>query len=70
MYVVEEMSLALSFLFSRIHPKLVLVKLQSRTLQPLDRSEIWTPPLEPIFTHYHRWKCEIMFLQREISLKR
>jgi len=53
--MVEEISLALSFLFSRKHPKPVLVKLRSRTRQPLDRREIWTPSLKPIFTHPQHW---------------
>ena len=44
-------------LFLHTH-KPILVKLWSRTCQPLDHCEIWTPPLEPICSHSHR--CDLL----------
>ena len=51
----EKCPLHRNFLFFRRDPNPNSVKLRSQTLQLLDRREIWTPSLEPIFTHSHRW---------------
>ena len=55
MSVVEEMFLTQGFLFFRIHPKSIPIKLQSWTNKLLDRHEIWTSPSEPIFSYSQRW---------------
>ena len=65
MSMVEEMSLALNFLFSRIHLKPVSVKQRSWNDQSLDRREMWTPPSEPIFTHSNRWDLQNNVFCRE-----
>ena len=68
MSMVEEISLALRFLFSRRHPKPIQVKLRSQTRQPLDRREFGHRLQNQYLHNLKVVICEIIFLQREISL--